>query len=238
MCTLIVGFTPGEPTPVWVAANRDELLSRPASAPRHWPNEHFWAPRDDVAGGSWLGVTDSKMFVGVTNRFGAAKDDARASRGTLVIEALRAEDAAALHGQLASIPARRFNAFHLLYADAQFAGVTWCDGDEVHQDILVPGLHIVTERSLGGDDRQRTEHIRTALAGKTVDGRVPSPEELQSLLKIPDPQSPVGGSCVHVPEWNYGTRSSLVLYLGETPRAFWAEGSPCVTPFSAVSISR
>ena len=72
MCTLVAGFAPASPLPLWVAANRDELLARPASAPRRWPNEPFWAPRDEVAGGSWLGLTRAGLFVGVTNRFGAA----------------------------------------------------------------------------------------------------------------------------------------------------------------------
>jgi uncharacterized protein with NRDE domain len=237
MCTLVAGFAPGTPTPVWIAANRDELLTRPASGPRHWPGEPFWAPRDEAAGGSWLGLTDGGMFVGVTNRFGAPRDDTRESRGTLVLEALRAKSAKALHAQLATTPAHRFNAFHLLYADATDAFVTWCDGERVQQQTLSPGVHVVTERSLGGDDHRRTEHVRSALAPLTQDGRVPEPAELQALLRIHDPNDPPGSVCVHVAEWNYGTRSSLVLYLPVTqpPRAFWAEGSPCVAPFQEVA---
>lgn len=234
MCTLVVGFAPGTPVPVWVAANRDELLARPASGPRRWPNEPFWAPRDELAGGTWLGLTGAGMFVGVTNRFGAPKDDARASRGTLVVEALRAPDARTLHAQLAATAPRRFNAFHLLYADARDAFVTWCDGEVLQQAALPPGVHIVTERSLGGDDHQRTEAIRSALAGKTHGGRVPPLEELQALLRIHHPDDPAGSTCVHLPDWGYGTRSSLVLQLpaGAPPVGFWADGPPCVTPWA------
>lgn len=229
MCTLVVGFAPGTATPVWVAANRDELLARPASGPRRWPGETFWAPRDEQAGGTWLGLTDGGMFVGVTNRFGAAKDNARASRGALVVDALRAPNARALHAQLSTIDPRKYNAFHLLYADATDAFVTWCDGETLHQQTLTPGVHIVTERSLGGDDHQRTEAIRAALGGKTT----PTPEELQAILKLHHPTDPTGSICVHLPDWGYGTRSSLVLQLpaGEEPRAFWADGAPHATPF-------
>ena len=45
----------------------------------------------------------------------------------------------------------------------------------------------------------------------THEGRVPSPEELQTLLKIHHPDDPSGSICVHLPDWGYGTRSSLVL---------------------------
>jgi hypothetical protein len=151
----------------------------------------------------------------------------------LVVEALRAPNAQALHAQLAATPARRFNAFHLLYADAHHAFVTWCDGETVQQTALPPGVHLVTERSLGGDDHHRTEALRRALEPLTREGRAPTAEELQTLLKIHHPDDPTGSICVHLPDWGYGTRSSLVLHLpaGGLPRAFWADGAPCVTPF-------
>jgi uncharacterized protein with NRDE domain len=236
MCTLVVGFAPGTATPVWVAANRDELLARPASGPRRWPQEAFWAPRDEQAGGTWLGLTDGGMFVGVTNRFGATRDVARKSRGALVVDALRAPNAKQLHAQLSKTDPRTYNAFHLLYADATDAFVTWCDGEALHQQTLSPGVHIVTERSLGGDDHQRTEAIRAALGSKAV----PSAEELQAILKLHHPDDPTGSSCVHLPDWGYGTRSSLVLHLpaGAAPRAFWADGPPCTTPFVSALLSR
>lgn len=46
------------------------------------------APRDDVAGGTWLGVNAAGVFVGITNRYLGPKDDARVSRGALVTRAL------------------------------------------------------------------------------------------------------------------------------------------------------
>ncbi|MBI3184461.1 MAG: NRDE family protein [Myxococcales bacterium] len=232
MCTLIAAFRHYPGWPLVVAANRDERLDRPASGPGIWPGERFLAPRDELAGGSWLGLSASGLFVGITNRFGAGRDDGRESRGQLVVEALRAPSARELHRRLAFLPPERFNAFHLLYADSSAACVTWSDGSRILQEELSPGVHLVTERSLGGDDRARTERIRAGLAA--VPPGLPSPESLMSLLRQHAGEDPLGSVCVHVPALGYGTRSSMVLYLPDRlaeGRLFWAEGPPCTASF-------
>lgn len=238
MCTLAVSFGQYPEWPLVVAANRDERLDRPASPPRVWPGDvPFLAPRDEVAGGSWVGVNGRGLFVGITNRFGSEVDRARTSRGVLVLEALRHPSAEALHRALGELPASRFNPFHLLYADRRAAFVTWSDGRSVRQERLDAGLHVVTERSLGGDDRARAELVRAQW--QVVDGpHPPAPEALQDLMRQHGAGDPVGGTCVHVPEWGFGTRSSLVLFLGADParsRLFWAEGSPCTNPYVELS---
>ncbi|MBL8918079.1 MAG: NRDE family protein [Myxococcaceae bacterium] len=234
MCTLIVSFREHATHPVVVAANRDESLSRPASDPALWRPFSFVAPRDEQAGGTWLGFTRGGLFVGVTNRFLAPKHDDRESRGVLVVEALKAPDARALHRSLASLSPRRFNAFHLLYADREDAFVTWSDGEVVRQQTLAPGLHVVTERSLGGDDHARTSLIREQWPRVSPRGALPTPEALQQLLATTRTGDPLGGLCVEAPEWNYGTRSSLVLFRAASvadSRFFWAPGRPDRTPF-------
>ena len=234
MCTLIVSFREHDAFPFFVAANRDESLTRPARGPFRWLGLPFVAPRDELAGGTWLGLTTGGMFVGVTNRFLAPKHDDRESRGVLVVEALGAPDAKTLHAQLSSLRATRFNAFHLLYVDATHAFVTWSDGDVVQQQVLEPGLHIITERSLGGDDRARTSLIKERWAGLSPNGSAPTPAALQSLLGATRPDDPLGGVTVEAPLWNYGTRSSLVFFRAKelgASKFFWADGRPDRTPF-------
>jgi uncharacterized protein with NRDE domain len=233
MCTLVASIRQHDNFPVIIAANRDEILTRPATVPRLWPGHRFVAPRDELAHGSWLGVNANGLFVGVTNRFGAPRLS-RESRGTLVVEALEASSAASLHSTLSKLSAERFNAFHLLYADADEAGVTWSDGSTIRQHHLPPGLHVVTERSLGGDDRARTTLIHELWEKLVSPGQLPTPLALQSLLSFTRPEDPLGGVCVEAPEWNYGTRSSLVCFLARSrigSRFFWAEGRPDRTPF-------
>lgn len=235
MCTLIVGFLQHPKVPLWVAANRDELRSRPASPPRWWPGENFLAPRDELAGGSWLGLTRVGLFVGVTNRFPSERFADRESRGQLVLEALRAGSAVELHAKLQSLSATRFNTFHLLYADRSAAWVTWSDGAQIHHSVLQPGVHVVTERSLGGDDHGRTALIEGAIPklGVGADG-LPTPRALQELLARGDTGDPVRGVCVDLPEFGYGSRSSLVLRVTselKNSQWWWADGRPDRTPF-------
>jgi uncharacterized protein with NRDE domain len=249
VCSILLVHRQFTGCPVLVAANRDERLDRPASPPFAWPSEPFVAPRDEVAGGTWLGLTRGGMFVGVTNRFAVPKDEARASRGALVVEALRAPDAASLRASLEGLAATRFNAFHLVYADAHDAFVTWCDGDRVAHVKLAPGVHVVTERSFRdagsprpkelfgvhfGEDGAREARLRAAIAPLLVAATPPSAESMQGLLRVHDEADPLGATCIHVPGFGYGTRSSCVLFGADTlaaSRMYWAEGAPCTSPF-------
>lgn len=225
MCTLIVSVGQYPSAPLLVAANRDELRQRPASPPHRWVGEDFVAPRDDQAGGTWLGLTKRGLFVAVTNRYPSDRHPDRESRGTLVLEALRASSAAALRAQLAPLTAERFNTFHLLYADAKDAFVTWNDGQQVHHKRLGRGLHVITERSLGGDDEGRAPLVSRLWPTLKTESGVPSVPALQGLLSSPPPD----GVLVDIPDLRYGTRSSLVLRLAPRladSRWWWCEGRP------------
>lgn len=217
VCTLALAFRKHADLPVVVAANRDEALDRPAVGPFVWP-EGFLAPRDERAGGTWLGLTKGGLFLGVTNRFPTLKDAAKESRGALVAELLEAPDARTLHEWASRVDPSRYNAFHLMYADARDAFITWSDGERLHQTVLAPGLHVVTERSFGGDDTERVAAVRAAWPEE------PTPEAVQRTLRLPQ-------TYMFFPDFNYGTRSSMVLLQGPAGRGlFWAEGQPPKPP--------
>jgi uncharacterized protein with NRDE domain len=231
MCTLAAMVRPGTPTPLVVAANRDERLDRPAVGPFLWPSRpRFLAPRDELAGGTWLGLNEHGLFVGVTNRTGAPRDATRRSRGALVVEALGAPSARELHARLADLDPGAHNPFHLLYADRISAHLTWSDGRALHRADLAPGLHVVTEQTFGAGEDRRGASVREAWAAL---GEAPSDEQLQALLAR-HADDPFAATCVHLDAFDYGTRSSMLLRLGpgwaDTMLA-WAEGRPCVTPF-------
>lgn len=222
MCSVLLGYQPGA---TWLAANRDELYARAARPPFWWP-QGFLAGRDEVAGGTWLGLNRSGLMVAVTNRFGATRHGDRGSRGTLVTESLGFANASELHAHLAAMDPHRCNAFHLLYADQQRAGLTWSDGERIEHTWLEPGLHVVTERSFGAADGERERRLRDGLGNSA---KRPSVETLQRLLATHVEGDPAASSCVHLESFGYGTRSSAVLFPNDG--FWWAEGRPCTTPW-------
>ena len=60
MCTLIILRRPNHSWPLILAANRDEMLNRSSLPPdRHWTDRsEVIAGRDELAGGTWLGIND------------------------------------------------------------------------------------------------------------------------------------------------------------------------------------
>jgi uncharacterized protein with NRDE domain len=237
MCTLVVAakIVPG--WPLVVVANRDEQLDRAASPPRRWGA--FVAPRDEVAGGTWLGWNDHGVFVGITNRYLGPRDASRTSRGAIVVEALAGTSARDVHERMAGLDSRAYNGFHLVYADRRDVLATVSDGAVLAQLVLGDGLTVVTERAFGaGSDAARVAKIRAAWDRITNDGF--DPARAASLLVEHDPADPLASTCIHLDEMRYGTRSAMVLAVPDagSPVMLWAEGPPCTTPFRPVEIGQ
>ena len=72
-------------TPILLAANREEDITRPRSFPRFNPaRRESSAASDKQAGGTWLGVNQFGLVVAVTNRArGAAAVGAAVARAAL-----------------------------------------------------------------------------------------------------------------------------------------------------------
>lgn len=239
MCTLVVAarLVPG--FSLVVVANRDELLARPSRTPFVWPAEpgraRFVAPRDEVAGGTWLGWNEHGVFVAITNRFLGPRDPDRTSRGGLVVDALGEPSAAAIHARMAKLDPRAYNGFHLVYADRTDVLATVGDGATLAQISLGDGLSIVTERSFSTTPAARNTRIRHAWSRLA-----PDPARLGTLLTEHDPD-PASATCLHLEDRGYGTRSSMVLTVpvtkGDAPAMTWAEGPPCTSPFEPIELA-
>lgn len=252
MCTVVLAAHVFVGHPLVVIANRDEDLDRASSPPRLWSagdggnraGGPFIAPRDDVAGGTWLGVNRAGVFVGITNRYLGPKDPARASRGTLVALALALGSAREIHEAMAEVPPSRHNGFHLVYADAHDVLVTASNGTHLAQLELGRGLHALTERSFGaGDDGPRLARIRAAWSRLAPPRSELDLERLSQLLTEHDDADLLAATCIHVPGIRYGTRSGAAIAIAaergphEKSRMLWAEGPPCTTPFVAVDLT-
>jgi len=68
MCLILFSYRPDTPIPFVLGANRDEYFERPSLAANFWPDAPYvLAGRDQIAGGTWIGVTQSGRFAALTN---------------------------------------------------------------------------------------------------------------------------------------------------------------------------
>lgn len=245
MCTLVVAVSVWASAPLVVAANRDEQLARPAAPPHVWARDDeplIFAPRDLLAGGTWLGVRGATsfrrgaLFVGITNRFtGRVPPPGPRSRGELVLDALAAGSVEAAAERIAGLDPAMHSPFHLVMADREAAHLVWNDGARHHHEVLPPGIHVVSERSRGAAPTERDALLRRRIDERRWESE-PGIDEWRGLLSE-HAASPLEGPCVHADDRGYGTRCSTVVRL---PAAggigLWhADGRPCVTAYVDLS---
>lgn len=240
MCTLVVATRLWPSAPLVIAANRDERLGRPASPPALQVEgaARFFAPRDLQAGGTWIGVNRQRVFAAITNRHPAGPIPSARSRGLLVLDALAEDSVAHAVRKVASEPPARHQPFHLLIADTHAAHLVWSDGTRVTHEPLAPGIHVITERSLGAAPSDRVARLQRELVALRS-GPPPRDEQWMEILRRHG-EPGFEGTCVHVPERDYGTRSSSIVTLAdEPPCARWlaSDGPPCSNPYIDLSAS-
>jgi hypothetical protein len=229
MCTFVLAHRVFDDVPLCALGNRDERLERPASswAPRTFMGRHLFAPRDESAGGTWVALAlDPLMVAALTNRFtGQPPDTTRPSRGQLPLLAAASPGAAAAAQLLLGLPQLQ-NPYHLIVADARHAFLVASDGARTWSRTLAPGFHVITERSDGSEPQPRIDRLRSMLppAGSRLDLR-----GLFPLLTI-HAAEPVEGTCVHLPELGYGTRSTFAFAGPNT--LFTSDAPSCQVPLA------
>ena len=240
MCTLAVYFRVFPEYPLVIAANRDELLSRPATAPGILdPDGEVFGGRDEVCGGTWFGVNRSGVAAALLNRRSAAPPDpSKRSRGLLCLEALRYRAADEARGWIAVERAATYNPFNLLVADASASWVATTFHDEIGVSDLRPGLHLLTNLDLNDPTCPRIAGSYRSFAA-LLDSGQPRPrdpeftERLREILSSHDmaldPRSPELGNslCLHLGD--YGTCSSTLAFLHASGRWTYlhSDRAPC-----------
>ncbi|MEE8350752.1 MAG: NRDE family protein [Rhodospirillales bacterium] len=151
MCTLVILRRPGHDWPLIIAANRDEMATRPWRRPgRHWEDRvEVVAGQDETAGGTWLGLNDWGVIAGVLNRPGSlGPDPALRSRGELPLEALDHAEAIEAAKALSALDATSYRTFNLVIADA--IGAYWLssDGESVRSAPIPEGISMITAHDL------------------------------------------------------------------------------------------
>lgn len=244
MCTLVLLRRPGHDWPLLLAANRDELASRPARPPgRHWPDRpELRAGLDELAGGSWLGVNDWGVVAAVLNRVGTlGPTEGRRSRGELVLEALDHADAVAAATALTEIDPRAFRPFNLIVADARDAFyLRHADDGAVRVRRLEAGLTMITAGEPNDPACPRIRRYRPlfdSIAAPDPDRGDWSDWQLLLASRASASGDPRDALCI-VTEGDYGTVSTSLLALPADPTVrpvfLHAEGRPDAAPFRPV----
>jgi uncharacterized protein with NRDE domain len=229
VCFLAVFHESLPQAPLVLAANRDERLSRPStpmtvlreSGPR------IVGGRDDLAGGTWLAVSERGLAAGVTNQPGG-KVPGRRSRGELplVLAAGESAERAALDF---SLRPDDFSPAWMLAADRDSAWyLDMTAGERAERTRLPPGLHLLENKPLGAAS-PKLEHARRLLAGvESLQGDALA-GRLHRILGDHAGKG-VDALCVHAGE--YGTRSSSIVIArpGAAPEVWYTEGPPCRSP--------
>ena len=246
MCTLAayVGCAPA--LPLLVAANRDEFLDRPAAEPRLLAVQPWVVGGQDLsAGGTWFGVNEHGLVVGLLNRRQpGGPDPRRRSRGLLCLTMLQQLSLSAARAALAATDGSEVNGFNLLIADRHAALVATNFAGQLAVTELPPGLHLLTNLDLNDSTCPRIakscERFRALdLAAANDPGELlPA---LQAILAdhstALDPRAEVIDTlCVHLP--NYGTRSASIVAVDAAGglRYWHAPGPPCRTAFGEVAL--
>ncbi|MFP6663394.1 MAG: NRDE family protein [Deltaproteobacteria bacterium] len=247
MCTLAIyhRYLPG--LPVLVAANRDEFLARPTRGPMVLETmPQIIGGRDEVAGGSWLTLSEHGLIVGVLNRrTPRAADPALRSRGELCLELARCPDATAAAKLLAATPTDRHNPFNILVADTTRAFVAQNRRAGMDVEELAPGLHVLTNLDLDDHECTRISHSwqHFEATGEAFCRAADRSALLSSLRRVladhrtaVDDRQPTDQLCIHTSV--YGTRSSSIILIDDKgeKQYFHAAGAPCRTPYRKIAL--
>ncbi|NQV83453.1 MAG: NRDE family protein [Rhodospirillales bacterium] len=248
MCTIVLLRRPGHDWPLICAANRDEMVDRPTQAPaRHWPDRpEVTAGRDQLAGGTWLGINDWGVIAGVLNRPGSlGSDPILRSRGELPLDALDHAEASVAAGALSAIDPNSYRSFNMVIADAQ--GAFWLsspgDGTAVRAQAIPEGLSMITAHDLNDDASPRIAHYKPLFeAAPPPDPQTGDWAAWQALMG--DRREGVGGeekgSMTILTPAGFATVSSSLLALpgrerpGIKPRWLFAPGPPNTVPYAPV----
>jgi uncharacterized protein with NRDE domain len=232
MCTLVALHRCTPDAFLWIAANRDEYLDRPADGPslRAGRSGPVIAPLDRRAGGTWWGVNPHGVFAAITNRPTRELDPARRSRGQLVLDALAYDSAQAATDALSALGRDLYNPFNLFVADAtDAAAVVYESTPRVM--ALMPGVHVVGNADPNAREVEkirRTLDRAEAVAAGPVD-RIS--DGLATICRSHEAgEDALASTCVH--RGGYGTRSSTLLRLGSDRDLLrHADGPPCTSPY-------
>ncbi|HEX9660909.1 MAG TPA: NRDE family protein [Candidatus Binatia bacterium] len=245
MCTLALFLNVFDRYPLLVAANRDERYDRPSTAPGLIAADpKIIAGKDLRAGGTWLGINEYGLLVGILNRRanGATLIHANPrSRGLLCMDLLALRSVAEAREFLCRHE-ENYNPFTVVYVDPEGAGVAFNDKGSITMRGLNAGLLVFSSAAAVDTASGKADRAY----GRFLSWASESPAQKQSgdwlgglktllgdhsMLSDNDPRDAI---CVHGTE--SGTVSSSIIHYSAMQRRFescYCAGAPCQNHFAA-----
>lgn len=228
-----------------VAANRDEHYDRPSAPPSlAGTSPTILAGKDLRAGGTWLGVNDYGLLVGILNRRqkpGSIVQDTYRSRGLLCLELLRLRGVKDLDPVLAALLPNVYQPFTVVCADAESACVAYNTDQSIERMTLADGLHVFSNSFEFDAPSKKTDRVYEAFSKLSAAGDRPLGlrDYINRAAKVlgdhapgdhlNDPREAI---CVHGDI--SGTVSSSIILFSDSDRQFnthYCAGAPCQNSF-------
>jgi uncharacterized protein with NRDE domain len=236
MCVVLIGWKAHPDLKLIFAANRDEYLNRTTEPAKYWVDApSIFAGRDNVHGGTWLGISRHKRFAAVTNiRRPSAIKTGSLSRGLLVSNYLQSDLSPRGYLQQISTVSNEYNLFNLIAGDKE--SLFFLSALDNKVIALNPGIYGISNGMLDSP-WPKVIQGKSDMASLIAKGNINS-ESLLTLLqgreKYPDADLPDTGvgiemerllSPLFVQTSGYGTRSSSVLLMDNAGKIAFTERS-------------
>jgi uncharacterized protein with NRDE domain len=222
MCLILFVYRVHPDYPLVLLANRDEFYARATTPLSFWADApDILAGRDQVGGGTWMGIARSGRFAALTNYRDPTQPTAGPSRGVLVADFLRGTESGIQYLEHLASSASSYAGFNLIVGDAR--GFYYYSNRGPDPVPILPGVHGLSNALLDTPwpkVRRGKDALKTALASMETPDASALMRILQEREIAPDSELPDTGvgeelervlSPVFITSPRYGTRSSTVL---------------------------
>jgi len=225
MCLIAFAWNAHPRWRLLLAGNRDEFHARPSAALARWDDAPIIGGRDLQAGGTWLGVTDTRRCCVVTNVRDPRDPQLGVSRGMLVTDYLGHSADATTHAQQLLRSAAEYRPFNLLTFDAHDAFYLG-NRPEPRAQAVESGVHGLSNADFNTPwpkTRMLMRCLGDWIDAGGEDAFGPLFNALADERVAPDAQLPDTGVGLERERWlssafirgeRYGTRASTIVAIG------------------------
>lgn len=233
MCLILFAYQVHPEIPLLVAANRDEFYRRPTKSAHFWEDmPDILAGRDLEKNGTWMGITKSGRFAGLTNyRDPHETTEGKRSRGELVSQYLTFQSTE--KDFLLQLEQKRqlYPGYNLLFG--QKNELYYYSNVNREMKRLQPGIYGLSNHFLNTDwpkVKKGKEGLKRIISQNKDNPVADLFQLLQDSVQAPDHLLPQTGvslewerilSPLFIKSEEYGTRSSTILLMRNGKTEFY-----------------